>query len=146
MERPVPDQPDLQALIWDPDDLCTSMTWRSSDGALVLCDNGRDVWRGSSDAGGAIGGNGKLVLGKDQDSCGGGFGKNGAFRRKSIAASLAFTALASTQISAGPVHTSVDAGGKPVDSTGRATYSPGGSLTATLQAVVTSLYVSRNGQ
>lgn len=135
MEHPAPDQPDLQALIWDPEDLCTSVTWRSLDGALVLCDNGREVWRGSSDAVGAIGG----------------FGRNDAFRGKTIAASLASTALASTQISAGPVHTSVDArnglitgvvldaGGKPVDSTGRATYTLGGSLTATLQAVATSL-------
>lgn len=166
-------------LIWNPDSLTVTLknrdidthvsvndgqnhrvtvTWQSAGGVLILYDNGREVWRGAANAGDVIGGNGKLVLGQDQDTYGGGFGTNDAYQGKIITASLATTAVSGAQLAAGPVHTALDpaqglvtsvvldANGRPVDSTGRATYTAGGSLTATRQPVDTSLYVTRNCQ
>ena len=135
-----------------------SVSWQSTTGALVLYDNGVEVWRKVVDQGGSLGGNGKLVLGQDQDSYGGGFGTNDAFQGKIITASLANVAASGGQIAAGPVHTALtpstglitnvvlDQSGNAVDTTQKHTFTTGGNLVAATQMVDTSLYVTSNCQ
>lgn len=131
-------------------------TWQSATGALILYDNGKEVWRGTVNQGGTIGGNGKLVLGQDQDSYGGGFGTNDAFQGKIITASLASAAATGAQVGGGPIQTTfnsnnglitnvvLDTNGQPVDTTQRHTYTAGGSMTVSTEKVDTGLYVTAN--
>lgn len=131
-----------------------TVTWQSSSGALVLYDNGKEVWRGTHAPGGTLGGGGKLVLGQDQDTYGGGFGTNDAYQGKIIAASLARVSVGGPQIAAGPVHTSLDAAnglvtnvvlgpdGVPRDTTGRHKYEAGGDLRSRTEKVDTGLFVT----
>ena len=135
-----------------------TVSWQSTTGALILYDNGVEMWRKVVDQGGSLGGNGKLVLGQDQDSYGGGFGTNDAFQGKIITASLANVAVTGGQIAAGPVHTALspstglianvvlDQSGNAVDTTRKHTFTTGGNLVAVTQMVDTSLYVTSNCQ
>ena len=135
-----------------------TVSWQSATGALILYDNGVEMWRKVVDQGGSLGGNGKLVLGQDQDSYGGGFGTNDAFQGKIITASLANVAATGGQIAAGPVHTALtpatglitnvvlDQSGNAVDTTRKHTFTTGGNLVAVTQMVDTSLYVTSNCQ
>lgn len=71
-----------------------SVTWQSSDGALVLYDNGREVWRQNGiNTNGVMRGDGKLLLGQDQDVFGGEFDLEDAYQGTIITASLADRAL-----------------------------------------------------
>jgi prepilin-type N-terminal cleavage/methylation domain-containing protein len=135
-----------------------TVSWQSASGALVLYDNGVEVWRKVVNQGGTLGGNGKLVLGQDQDSYGGGFGTNDAFQGKIITASLANVAATGGQIAAGPLHTAItpstglianvvlDQNGNASDTTQKHTFATGGNLVAVTQMVDTSLYVTSNCQ
>ncbi len=135
-----------------------TVSWQSTTGALILSDNGVEVWRKVVNQGGSLGGNGKLVLGQDQDSYGGGFGTNDAFQGKIITASLANVAVTGGQVAAGPVHTALtastglitnvvlDQSGNAVDTTQKHAFSTGGNLVPTTQMVDTSLYVTSNCQ
>lgn len=131
-----------------------TVTWQSASGDLILYDNGKEVWRATVNKGGVLGGNGKLVLGQDQDSYGGGFGTNDAYQGKIITASLASAAATGAQVGGGPIQTAfnaqnglitnvvLDANGQPVDTTQRHTYAAGGSMTVSTEKVDTGLYVT----
>lgn len=133
-----------------------TVTWESSTGETIVYDNGQEAWRGTANQGGTLGGNGKLVLGQDQDSYGGGFGTNDAFQGKIITASMARVAVPGTNIGNGPVHTAVDAQGglitnvvidsqgRATDTTGQQQFEIGGSLTSVTQQVSSDLYVTNN--
>ena len=135
-----------------------TVSWESSSGALVLYDNGVEKWRKVVNQGGTLGGDGKLVLGQDQDSYGGGFGTNDAYQGKIITASLANIAVTGAQASAGPLHTAItpanglitnvvlDQSGNATDTTRKNTYTTGGDLVSVSQMVDTSLYVTSNCQ
>jgi hypothetical protein len=135
-----------------------TVSWESASGALVLYDNGVEKWRKVVNQGGTLGGDGKLVLGQDQDSYGGGFGTNDAYQGKIITASLANIAVTGTQASAGPLHTAItaanglitnvvlDQNGNATDTTRKSTYTTGGDLVSVSQMVDTSLYVTSNCQ
>lgn len=66
-----------------------SFTWESASGLMILYDNGVEAWRGNHHQGEVLRGNGKLVLGQDQDTYGGGFHHNDAFQGQIVTASLA---------------------------------------------------------
>lgn len=131
-------------------------TWDSASGTMTLYDNGRQVWRGVLNAGGVLGGNGKLVMAQDQDSYGGGFDPADAFQGKIVTAALASAASTAAQVGTGPVQTYfnkdnalitqavMDAQGRVTDTTGRHTYTTGGSITRTTEMVDTRLFVTSN--
>lgn len=133
-----------------------TVTWESATGSLTLFDNGRQVWTGVARRGESLGGNGKLVLGQDQDSYGGGFDVADAYQGKIVAASVASRAVSATQVASGPVQaylpsnqglvTSVTApsapGQAPTDSTGRHRFTQGGSVRSTTELVDRTLYVT----
>ena len=133
-----------------------TMSWESASGTMTLYDNGRQAWQGVLNRGGALGGNGKLVLAQDQDSFGGGFDPADAFQGQIVTAALAAAASSAAQVASGPVQTYfnkdnglitqavMDASGNVVDATGRHTYSTGGALSKTTQMVDTRLFVTSN--
>ncbi len=130
-----------------------SVTWDSDTGQLLLFDNGQQVWSGTVNQGGTLGGDGKLVLGQDQDSYGGGFNKNDAYQGQIVTASLARAVAPPERLAAGPLHTAltpetglitnvVMGENGPVDTTGRHTYTGGGDMQRVTQPVDSGLYVT----
>jgi hypothetical protein len=137
-----------------------TVSWQSSDGALVLYDNGKPVWnRQGANVRFTVGGNGNLVIGQDQRMLSGGMvsyrdGSSGAI----LGAALANKAVTAAQVASGPLHNILQANtglltdvaigpdGKPVDSTGHATYKINGDVSVQRAAVSTAVYVDSNCQ
>lgn len=56
-----------------------AVTWRSSDGQVLLYSDGEQVFSGNVSQGDVLGSGGTLVLGQEQDSVGGGFASDQAY-------------------------------------------------------------------
>lgn len=132
-----------------------TVTWDSASGQLLVFDNGVQAWSGTGHQGGTIAGNGKLALGGDQDSYGGGFSNEDSFRGRIVGASLATRVVPAANIQRGPVHTAIDSSTGLVtsivatnqgfeDTTGNYQYTAGSGLTRTRAQVPSSLYVSND--
>ncbi|MCB1694307.1 MAG: prepilin-type N-terminal cleavage/methylation domain-containing protein [Pseudomonadales bacterium] len=129
-------------------------SWASGTGLLTVYDNGQEVFHTVTHQGETIGGAGKLVLGQDQDSFGGGFQKNDAYQGHIVAAAMANVAASGADISKGPLHTVlneqsglitsmvVGADGRPMDITGQQTYTTSGSVSVVTEPVDTALFVN----
>jgi hypothetical protein len=136
-------------------------TWDSATGRLTVYDNGAVVSQFDNVLhGGAIAGNGKLVLGQDQDSYGGGFEQRDAYQGQVVSATLAHAAPSAATVAKGPLATTlpddpnvglitnvvIGPDGRPIDTTGRATYTTEGAMTAPSVPISTGLYVSADCQ
>ncbi len=136
-----------------------TMSWQASDGALVLYDNGRAVWRQSGiNTNGALPGNGQLVLGHGAPS-GGEYGFLNGYRGSIANAALANKAITADQAAAGPLHTvlkpnsglltdmQIGPYGLPFDTTSNARYGVrGGDFTAQTMPMDPAVYVDGNCQ
>jgi hypothetical protein len=137
-----------------------TLSWQSSNGALVLYDNGQQVWRQQNvNTQTTLGGNGRLVIGQDQRVRSGGFASfRDGYSGSILGSSFANRAVTAAQAASGPLRnalqgssnllTDVTIGpnGKPVDSTGRATYTASGEVSTQSAAVSTAVYVDSNCQ
>jgi large repetitive protein len=135
-----------------------TMSWRSASGALSLFDNGREVWRQQGvNTNGTVGGNGRLVVGQDQIPRAGGLVSYlHGYQGNLISVSMANRAINAAQAAAGGLHNLMAAGsgllthvvmgpnGLPVDTTGRATYTKAGDVSAQGTPVDTRLYLDSN--
>jgi hypothetical protein len=131
-----------------------TMSWQQSGGTLVLYDNGREVWRKLGvNTGGTIGSNGRMMIGETDESAywGPGTYKN-PYSGTIVNAALARQVVTAAQAASGPLHNVFQASsglltdvvmgpdGKPIDTTGRATYTATGGVSAQSAMVNTSVY------
>ncbi len=130
-----------------------TVSWDSTTGAIHVFDNGISAWTGTGHRGGIVRGNGKLALGGDQDSYGGGFSNEDSFRGAIVSASLANRVVPDANIQRGPINTAIDSSSGLVtsvvataqgfeDSTGQYRYSSGAGMSTSQAQVPSSLYVS----
>ena len=137
-----------------------TMSWRQTGGALVLYDNGVEVWRRLGvNTGGTVGGSGTLAIGQDQRPASGGLiSFKAGYSGSIVAASLANRAISAAQASSGPLANVLQPGtglitnvvmgpnGRPIDTTGRATYTVAGDVIGQSAMVSTAAYVDGNCQ
>jgi prepilin-type N-terminal cleavage/methylation domain-containing protein len=127
-----------------------SVSWDGATGNVALYDNGVPAWSGNYGQGAAMGGFGKLVLGQDQDSFGGGFHSNDAFQGQIFSAAFANKAITAEQMQAGPLGSVLErdkslitdilvSGNVIKDATQRNTYTMGGAATVVRRQVDSKL-------
>jgi hypothetical protein len=127
-----------------------SVSWDGATGNVALYDNGVPAWSGNYGQGAAMGGFGKLVLGQDQDTLGGGFHTNDAFQGQIFSAALANKAITAEQMQAGPLGSVLEndkslvtdilvSGNRITDATRQNTYTMGGATTVARRQVDSKL-------
>jgi hypothetical protein len=136
-----------------------TVSWQSSDGALVLYDNGAQVWRQTGiNTNGVLTGGGKLMIGQAPP----GMNTNHLFldgyRGSIVTASLGDRAISPTQARNGPLHTVLDpnsglianvvmdSSSRPLDTTGHTIFAAGGDIRAQGAMVNTAVYVDSKCQ
>jgi prepilin-type N-terminal cleavage/methylation domain-containing protein len=137
-----------------------TVSWQSSNGALVLYDNGQQVWRQQgANTYGTLAGNGTLAIGQDLRARSGGmFSFRDGYSGSILSTALANKAVTAAQAASGPLHNVLQANtglltdvvmganGRPIDTTGHASYSAHGDVSVQSAMVSSSVYVDSNCQ